>query len=133
MNHPTVICFLLTTLLMSMAPSPSDSSRTNLVLNPQEVELRDQLWQELQADGLARTGSTVIIEFEFHDLFINESIPSYNLMQKYQRLLRNYGLSSGPQRQIHLLEDGRMLIGDFNDWGDLMGEPIRLGVAVALN
>ena len=135
MNHPTVICILFAILFMSLASYPAaDTSATDaLVLSPQEMQLRDHLWEELQADGLANASSTLVIEFEYHDLFINEVIPEYSLMLKYQRLLSSYGLKSGPQRQIHLLEDGRMLIGDFNDWGDLLGEPVRLGLAVAAN
>ena len=135
MNHPTVICILFATLFMSLAPYPAaDTSDTNtLVLSPQEIQLRDQLWAELKTDGLASTYGTLVIEFEYHDLFINEEIPEYGLMLKYQRLLRSYGIQPGPQRQIHLFEDGQMLIGDFDNWGDLLNEPVRLGLAVASN
>ena len=120
---------------MSLAPYPAaDTSDTNtLVLSPQEIQLRDQLWAELKTDGLASTYGTLVIEFEYHDLFINEEIPEYGLMLKYQRLLRSYGIQPGPQRQIHLFEDGQMLIGDFDNWGDLLNEPVRLGLAVASN
>lgn len=117
---------------MSLAPHPEadTSSIQELVLSPQEIELRNHLWEELRADGLA-SNANVVIEFEFHDLFINEEIPGHTLMLKYQRLLRMHGLKSGPQRQIHINEAGQMVIGDFNDWGDLIGEPIRLGLAIA--
>lgn len=135
MNHPTVICILFATLFMSLAPYPAadTSAHDALVLSPQEMQLRDHLWAELKADGLTGAPGTLVIEFEYHDLFINEQIPEYSLMLKYQELLRSYGLKSGSHRQIHLFKDGQMLIGDFNDWGDLLGEPVRLGLAVAAN
>ncbi|MEL6969898.1 MAG: hypothetical protein AAFZ63_05660 [Bacteroidota bacterium] len=135
MNHPTVICILFSLLFMSVAPGPAvDTSAVETgALTPQEMELRDYLWEELQADGLAASNQAVVIEFEFHDLFINEEIPGYAQMLKYQKMLRSFGVTSGPQRQIHLSSNGGLIIGDFNDWGEMLGEPVRIGLAVATN
>lgn len=135
MNHPTVICILFSLLFMSMSAYLTvDSCKLNdWAMSPQETELRDRLWEELQADQLASAEQAIVIEFEYHDLFINEVIPEYSLMLKYQRLLRSFGVQGGPQRQVQLLENGRILIGDFDDRGQLMGAPIRLGLAVASN
>lgn len=135
MNHPTVICILLSVLFMSLAATPAvDTSVIEAaMLTPQETELRDYLWEELKADGLTTANEAVVIEFEFHDLFINEEIPGYAQMLKYQKLLRSFGVTSGPQRQIHLSANGGLIIGDFNDWGELLGEPVRIGLAVATN
>ncbi len=135
MNHPTVICFLFSVFFMSVAASPAlDTSIVKAsVLTPQEMELRDYLREELLADGLVNSNQAVVIEFEYHDLFINEEIPDYAQMLKYQEMLRSFGVTSGPQRQIHLSSNGGIIIGDFNDWGEMLGEPVRIGLAVATN
>ena len=93
--------------------------------------LRDELRRELVADQLVGNNEGVKIEFEFHDLFINEVIPAGGLMAKYQSLLRVHGIETGPQRQVLISPNGKIEIGDDDDWGQLLGAPIRLGRAVA--
>lgn len=135
MKYPTVFCILCTLFFMSISHyTTSDSiSADKIILTPTEVELREELVSTLLADQLIRQGEAVKVEFEFHDLFVNERILDYDLMAKYQNLLRSYGIQSGPQRQVRIGTDGSMIIGDFDDWGQLITAPIRLGNAVALS
>lgn len=135
MNYPTVLCILSTLFFLNfnINDCPDCIPSDTFVLSIEETALRDELRTALADDQLAKSQETVKIEFEFHDLFINETILDMEMMQKYQMLLRKYGVAAGPQRQIHLLADGKILIGDFNDWGELLDAPIRLGAPIAFN
>lgn len=132
MKYPTVFSILCTLVFLNFSPEcPDCVTSDTFLLSTEEIVLRDELRRELVADQLVGHHEGVKIEFEFHDLFINEVIPAGDLMVKYQSLLRMHGIQAGPQRQVHLYPNGRIEIGDYDDWGQLLGDPIRLGKAVA--
>lgn len=132
MKYPTVLFFFCALFFLNFSNDcPECVASDTFLLSTEEIVLRDELRRELIADQLVGHQEGVKIEFEFHDLFINEVIPNGNLMVKYQSLLRMHGIQAGPQRQIHLLANGKIEIGDYDDWGQLIGDPIRLGKAVA--
>lgn len=132
MKYPTVLLFFCTLFFLNFSNDcPECITSDTFLLSTEEIVLRDELRRELAADQLVSHQEAVKIEFEFHDLFINEVIPNGDLMVKYQSLLRMHGIQAGPQRQIHLFPNGKIEIGDYDDWGHLIGDPIRLGKAVA--
>lgn len=89
-------------------------------------EFRQVLLKELHADQLvAQDAQHVKIEFEYHDIFVNETILDYEMIAKYQVLFRAYGITPGPQRQIRLMSDGNVVIGDFGLQNELL-EPVQL-------
>lgn len=132
MKYPTVFSILCTLFFLNFSNGcPECVANDTFLLSTEEIVLRDELRRELVADQLVGQHEGVKIEFEFHDLFINEVIPTGELMEKYQSLLNMHGIKAGPQRQIHLFPNGKIEIGDYDDWGQLLGDPIRLGKAVA--
>ena len=132
MKYPTVLFFFSALFFLNFSNGcPACLASDTFLLSTEEIVLRDELRRELIADQLVGHQEGVKIEFEFHDLFVNEVIPDGDLMVKYQSLLRMHGIQAGPQRQIHLFPNGKIEIGDYDDWGQLIGEPIRLGKAVA--
>ncbi|MEM1216008.1 MAG: hypothetical protein AAGJ82_10005 [Bacteroidota bacterium] len=87
---------------------------------------RQAVLQSLRQDGLiAAEAQHVKIEFEYHDIFVNEVILDYELIAKYQALFREYGIAPGPQRQIRLLSNGEIVIGDFGLQNELL-TPVEL-------
>jgi hypothetical protein len=132
MKYPTVFSILCTLFFLNFSHDcPECISSDSFLLSTEEIVLGEELRRELVADQLVGHNEGVKIEFEFHDLFINEVIPAGELMVKYQSLLRMHGIEAGPQRQVLLSPDGKIEIGDYDDWGQLLGAPIRLGGAVA--
>jgi hypothetical protein len=132
MKYPTVFSILCTLFFLNFSNDcPECVTSDTFLLSTEEIILRDELRRELVADQLVGGQEAVKIEFEFHDLFVNEVIPTGELMIKYQSLLRVHGIQAGPQRQVRLFPNGKIEIGDYNDWGQLIGTSIRLGEAVA--
>ncbi|WP_020536179.1 hypothetical protein [Lewinella cohaerens] len=132
MKYPTVVTILCTLFFLNFSNDcPECVTSDTFLLSTEETVLRDELRRELVADQLVGNHEGVKIEFEFHDLFINEVIPTGGLMAKYQSLLRMHGIEAGPQRQVLISPSGKIEIGDYDDWGQLLGAPIRLGKAVA--
>ena len=130
MKSPTVILFyffLASVLTLSAGPASafqnSAFSPTPEIKELRGKSLRQILCAQLRADQLI-TGEAqhVKIEFEFHDIFVNERILPYELIAKYQKIFTNYGIQAGPQRQIHLYSNGDVLIGDFGQYGELIKE-----------
>ncbi len=131
MKYPTVFITLCTLFFLNFSVDcPECVTSDTFLLSTEEIVLREELRRELVADQLVGNHEGVKIEFEFHDLFINEVIPTGELMVKYQSLLRMHGIQAGPQRQVHISPNGKIEIGDYDDWGQLLDAPIRLGKAV---
>lgn len=85
--------------------------------------LNKVLFSQLLADQLISMETQYVkIEFEYHDIFVNERILSYELITKYQKIFTDYGIHSGPQRQIHIYTNGDILIGDFGQYDELLKE-----------
>ena len=138
MKYPTVFSFFCAIFLLSASASPlaANTVANDLLLNDPTENVGDAsvtannfchlLFTQLKADGLISAATEQVkIEYEFHDIFVNEQILSYELMAKYQQIFQENGIKPGPQRQIHLNKQGPLLIGDFGQYGELM-EEIRL-------
>lgn len=92
-------------------------------------EFRQVLLAELRADDLiSNDAKHVKIEFEYHDIFVNETIIEFELTPKYKSLFERYGIEPGPQRQIRVLSSGEVVIGDFGLQNELL-ESVQLGFA----
>lgn len=132
MKSSTVLNLFYTFFLVLITTLPVAAGITNIrPLSSDPIEdttlprenLNKLLFCQLRTDQLIDANTQLVkIEFEYHDIFVNEQILSYELIAKYQQLLRENGIEPGPQRQIHLEANGKLLIGDFGQYGELVRE-----------
>jgi len=130
MKSPTVILsYCLLAALFYLFPNAIEASPDLTPYPPVEISdltgknMSQLLIAQLKTDQLINTETQhVKIEFEFHDIFVNERILPYELLAKYQKIFTDYGIQAGPQRQIHLYTNGDVLIGDFGQYGELIKE-----------
>lgn len=132
MKYPTVLsllcafCFISASALPLAAGHPTMTDPISCEANCTSPcngthSLQQLLFSELLIDQLIDGEDSIIkIEFEFHDLFVNERILSYELIAKYQQILYAHDITPGPQRQIHLHRNGRLVVGDFAPNGQLL-------------
>jgi hypothetical protein len=131
MKSPTVFftyCAIFTFLhLFPFAANGMKNTKlTSDTIESEELvkkNLNKTLICQLLADQLITAETQYIkIEFEYHDIFVNEQALSYELMTKYQKMLMSNGIQPGSQRQIHLETSGSILVGDFGLYGELIRE-----------
>jgi hypothetical protein len=127
MKYPTLFSVLCACFLFNAGSYPTTpAAKPTLSVNAEftTCDLHAVLWANLIADQLINNQDELVkIEFEYHDIFVNQRILSYELIEKYHQLLTHYGVKPGSQRQIHLYANGHLAIGDVNGRGQMLVQP----------